>query len=66
MLFAACVLAHELGHTAVALALRQPVRRVVIFFLGGVSELGRDAERPREEFLVSIAGPLVTGVPGRR
>jgi Zn-dependent protease len=59
-LFACCVLAHELGHTAVSLALGNPVRRVVIFLLGGVSEIERDPERPRDEFLVATAGPLVS------
>ncbi len=36
VLFALCVLANELGHTAASLALGMPVRRVVIFLLGGV------------------------------
>lgn len=60
VLFAVCVLAHELGHTAVSLALGNPVRRVVIFLLGGVSEIERDPDRPRDEFLVAVAGPLVS------
>ncbi|MEO9133384.1 MAG: site-2 protease family protein, partial [Jatrophihabitantaceae bacterium] len=60
VLFALCVLAHELGHTAVALLLHLPVRRVVIFLLGGVSEIERDPDRPRDEFLVAAAGPLVS------
>jgi Zn-dependent protease len=58
--FALCVLAHELGHTAVALLLGNPVRRVVIFLLGGVSELERDPARPRDEFLIAAAGPFVS------
>jgi Zn-dependent protease len=60
VLFAACVLAHELGHTAVSLALGNPVRRVVIFLLGGLSEIVRDPDRPRDELLVSAAGPAVS------
>lgn len=60
VLFALCVLAHELGHTAVSLLLGNPVRRVVIFLLGGVSEIERDPARPRDEFLISAAGPLVS------
>jgi Zn-dependent protease len=60
MLFALCVLAHELGHTAVSLWLRHPVRRVVIFLLGGVSEIAREPDRPRDEFLIAVAGPLVS------
>lgn len=59
-LFALCVLAHELGHTAVSLLLGMPVRRVVIFLLGGISEIERDPERPRDELLVSLAGPVVS------
>ncbi len=60
IVFALCVLAHELGHTAVSLALGRPVRRVVIFLLGGVSEIEHEPDRPRDEFLVSVAGPLVS------
>jgi Zn-dependent protease len=60
VLFALCVLAHELGHTAASLALGNPVRRVVIFLLGGVSEIDREPQRPRDEFLVAAAGPLVS------
>ena len=67
-LFALCVLAHELGHTAAALALKTPVRRIVIFLLGGVSEITRDPRRPRDEFLIAGAGPavsvLITAVTG--
>jgi Zn-dependent protease len=59
-LFALCVLAHELGHTAAALALHTPVRRIVIFLLGGVSEITREPQRPRDEFLISAAGPAVS------
>jgi Zn-dependent protease len=58
--FAGCVLLHELGHTAVALLFGAPVERVVIFLLGGVSEIGREPRRPREEFLISAAGPAVS------
>jgi Zn-dependent protease len=59
-LFALCVLAHELGHTGVSLLLHHPVKRVVIFLLGGVSEIESEPERPRDEFLIALAGPLVS------
>jgi Zn-dependent protease len=64
VVFAGCVLAHELGHTAVSLLLGHPVRRIVIFLLGGVSEMDRDPERPRDEFLIAAAGPLVSALLG--
>lgn len=60
VLFAVSLLAHELGHVAMCLLLDLKVRRVVIFLLGGVSEIEGEARRPREEYLVAIAGPLVT------
>jgi Zn-dependent protease len=60
VLLAVSLLAHELGHVSMCLALGMQVRRVVIFLLGGVSEIEEEARRPREEYLVAIAGPLVT------
>jgi Zn-dependent protease len=60
VLLAVSLLAHELGHVAMCLALGMQVRRVVIFLLGGVSEIEEEARRPREEYLVAISGPLVT------
>lgn len=60
VLFALCVLAHELGHTAVSLALGKPVKRIVIFLLGGVSEIEKEPDRPRDEFLIAAAGPAVS------
>jgi Zn-dependent protease len=60
VLFAGCVLGHEIGHTAVSLALHRPVRRIVIFLLGGISEIEQEPERPRDEFLIAAAGPFVS------
>ncbi|MFN2496015.1 MAG: site-2 protease family protein [Pseudonocardiaceae bacterium] len=60
VLLAVSVLIHELGHCAVALFLGIPVRRVRLFLLGGISELGRRPGGPREEGLVALAGPGVS------
>jgi len=60
VLLGASVLAHELGHCAVAIRLGLPVRRVRLFLLGGVSELGRPPLRPRDEGLIAVAGPVVS------
>ena len=65
LLLALCVLAHELGHTAMSLLLGQPVHRVVVFLMGGISEVEGPLRRPRDELLVAAAGPLVSiGVTG--
>lgn len=60
VLLAISVLAHELGHAVVSIALGLKVRRIVLFLLGGVSEIEREPERPVQEYLVAVAGPLVS------
>jgi Zn-dependent protease/CBS domain-containing protein len=59
LLLFACVLAHEFGHifTARAFGVATPV--VTLLPIGGVAQLERIPEKPSEEFLVAIAGPLV-------
>ncbi|MDQ2838394.1 MAG: site-2 protease family protein [Actinomycetota bacterium] len=56
----ASVLLHEIGHTVVSRLLGMPVRRIVVFLLGGVSEIEGEARRPRDEFAIAAAGPLVS------
>jgi Zn-dependent protease len=58
------VLAHEIGHTLVSRGVGLPVGRIVVFLLGGVSEIEGEAKRPRDEFAIAAAGPLVSLVLG--
>jgi Zn-dependent protease len=58
------VLIHELAHTLVALRGGLPVRRISLYFLGGVSEIGEASKNPRQEALIAAAGPLVSVVLG--
>lgn len=60
ILFGACVFAHEAGHTVVSVRLGHPVRRIVLFALGGVSEMEHEPQRARDELLIAAAGPLVS------
>ncbi len=60
VVFFGCVLAHELGHTLVSLRLGYRVRRVVLFALGGLSEVESEPTRARDELLIAGAGPLVS------
>lgn len=57
---AACILAHEFGHSLVARAYGLRVRRITLFAFGGVSQIERDAPGPAAEFNVALAGPLVS------
>ena len=61
------VLVHELSHSVVARGFGLPVRRILLYPLGGVSEIEREAPTPGREFAVAAAGPalsLVLGVVG--
>jgi len=60
VLLAISVLAHELGHTVASRAVGLRVRRIVVFLLGGVSEIEGETTRPRDEFLIAAAGPAVS------
>jgi len=60
LLLGVSVLLHELGHCVVALRYGLPVRRLRLFLLGGISEVGRSPARPAQEGMVALAGPAVS------
>jgi Zn-dependent protease/CBS domain-containing protein len=54
-----CVLAHEFGHIFTARAFGVETPDVTLLPIGGVARLARIPEKPSQEFLIAIAGPLV-------
>jgi Zn-dependent protease/CBS domain-containing protein len=58
------VLIHELSHSVVARGYGLPVRRIVLWPLGGVSEIDRESPTPGREFMIAAAGPALSLVLG--
>ena len=54
------VLVHELAHSVVARGYGLPVRRILLYPLGGVSEIDKEPQTPSREFFVSAAGPALS------
>ncbi|MBI1204622.1 MAG: CBS domain-containing protein [Rhodopseudomonas sp.] len=54
-----CVLLHEFGHIFTARAFNVATPYVTLLPIGGVAQLERIPEEPKQEFLIAIAGPLV-------
>lgn len=60
VLLYASVLVHELAHCVVARYFQLPVRRVLLYPLGGYSEIEQEPQSPGREALISGAGPVVS------
>ena len=57
-----CVLLHEFGHILMARKYGVGTQDVILTPIGGMARLHKMPEKPKNEFAVSIAGPLVNVV----
>jgi Zn-dependent protease/CBS domain-containing protein len=60
VLLFASVLAHELGHSLVAIMQGINVKSITLFIFGGLAVLEKDAKTPLGAFFIAIAGPVVS------
>ena len=57
---AVSIVLHELGHSFVALRKGCRVREITLMFMGGAAQMERIPTKPRDEFIMAMAGPLVS------
>jgi len=55
-----CILLHEFGHSLTAKKLGFNIKEIILFVFGGVSVITQLPRNAKEEFLIAIAGPVVS------
>lgn len=62
ILFFTSVLVHEMSHSLVAKSQGTPVGRITLFLFGGMAQIEKEPETPKNEFVMAIAGPAASFV----
>lgn len=64
VIFFVSLLLHELAHSLTARRYGMEVASITLFLFGGVSLIKEDSQRPGQEFLIAIVGPLTSLIIG--
>ena len=60
--FFSCVVLHELGHSFTGMHFGYKVRRILLMPIGGMAQFDSIPRQPRQELLMTLAGPAVNFV----
>lgn len=58
------ILAHEVAHAVIAQHYGMPIAGITLFVFGGVAEMKGPPSHPKGEFLMAVAGPLMSAILG--
>lgn len=58
ILFFLSILFHELAHGVMAQVFQVQVKRIVLFFMGGIAEIENEPQNANQEFWIAFVGPL--------
>jgi Zn-dependent protease len=59
-----CVMLHEYGHALTAAQFGISAKKITLYPIGGIASIEKLPENPRQELLISMAGPAVSFVIG--
>lgn len=54
------VIAHEVAHAVIAEYYHMPIRAITLFIFGGVAEMKGEPSHAKGEFLMAVAGPIMS------
>ncbi len=58
------IIAHEVAHAVIAEYYHMPIESITLFVFGGVAEMHGEPSHPKGEFLMAVAGPVMSGLMG--
>ncbi|MGH2723367.1 MAG: site-2 protease family protein [Actinomycetota bacterium] len=64
VMFFGSVLLHELAHSLMSVSRGIPVKGITLFLFGGATHAKLETRKPRDEFVITIVGPLTSLVLG--